>query len=373
MKIRKPPSVTVAVNGRDDNYLLLILLILTLLALPVRVNAFSYIFAGDGPTDGDGLYVNLVTHSIGYSGSGGSVNITVGIDNTSIFSNQMLIPVQNIVNTWNGLVPTTNNLISGASNNIPTGLYDFESVALHEVGHSLGLGHTNLASESGYGDPEANYTNSTKGTDNNYNIAAGTDGVIGSADDSRGDDQNLNWFRMSNNNPFTIDSTIDSTTYSRDISNLPGGSFSANASRDVAGNLGFGNSEAVMQQGTYADEAQRTLGHDDVAGIRYAMAGLDEIAGTSDDYQINLQYIGLTTAADILLDFDNAETAFAASSSTGYGPSGNHTAIFSTSIYFNDTADWFFNDQSNAVPIPGSVVLLASGVLGLLGWGRRRK
>ncbi len=50
-----------------------------------------------------------------------------------------------------------------------------------------------------------------------------------------------------------------------------------------------------MQQGTFTDEDQRRLNHDDVATALYGMAGLDEIAGTPDDYTLGLSYAGLTT------------------------------------------------------------------------------
>ena len=91
----------------------------------------------------------------------------------------------------------------------------------------------------------------------------------GSSDDVRGDDANLHWFRMANNNPFTLATTVDSTTYARDISALPGSDlFAVNGDRTVAALLGFANTEAVMQQGQYSDEAQRELTHDDVATLR---------------------------------------------------------------------------------------------------------
>ena len=48
----------------------------------------------------------------------------------------------------------------------------------------------------------------------------------------------------------------------------------------------------VAAGGTASDEAQRTLGHDDVATLRLGMAGLDEVAGTSDDYTLTLTFCG---------------------------------------------------------------------------------
>jgi hypothetical protein len=92
-------------------------------------HSFAYIFSGD-----------LITHALGYTGVGGTINITVGIDTTSDFAVDMIILTQNVVNSWNGLLPTTGNLnsigISGTQ-------VDYESTLLHEMGHSLGLAHVN--------------------------------------------------------------------------------------------------------------------------------------------------------------------------------------------------------------------------------------
>jgi len=87
---------------------------------------------------------------------------------------------------------------------------------------------------------------------------------------------------------------------------------SNNADRDVAEDIfNLYNTEAVMQQGILYDEAQHTLGHDDVAGIRYAMSGLDELAGTPDDYTISLTYAGLNPFANITIGFNHTRTSFA--------------------------------------------------------------
>jgi hypothetical protein len=260
----------------------------------------------------------------------------------------MAISVQNIVNTFNGLGATTGNLVSGGSNNIPAGAIDFESVALHELGHSLGLANVNAASESGLSGADQNYTKATDGSNNVFDLDAGVDAVIGSSDDVRGDDANLFWFRMSNNNPFTIASTVDSTTYRRDIGSLPGvHTFAANGDRAVATLLGVPNTEAVMQQGTFTDEAQRTLTADGIATLRYGMAGVDELAGTGDDYTIALTFAG-TGSADIVLNFDNHPTSLASSTSNGAFISGtDHVEITTTSIRFSDVFNWFFNDVSN--------------------------
>jgi len=94
------------------------------------------------------------------------------------------------------------------------------------------------------------------------------------------------------------------------------------------------------------DEAQRTLSYDDVAALRYAMTGVDEVANTGDDYTLTLVYAGLTTDAEIVLDFDNSQTGFAVTSLTGqYIGGSDHIQTTSATIYINDTFNWFFNDQ----------------------------
>jgi cysteine-rich repeat protein len=238
------------------------------------------------------------------------------------------------------LHPTTGNLTSA---NVPFTEYDFESVALHELGHCLGgLDHPHL-------EAHPDYTQSTDGANDTFDLDNGSDNVSGSADDVREDDGNLHWFRKSNNNPFTIAGTVDSSTYSLDLVDLPpGDSFAATANESVGTLLGVPNTESVMVQGALNGEAQRELGHDDVATLLYAMTGLDETAGTPDDYTFSLSYAGLTTSCDIVLDFDPNWTGFAScwwSPYTSIPPTSSHFAIASAFIAFHTSAvTWFFND-----------------------------
>jgi len=170
---------------------------LVLAGLPRAAGAGSFIFAGEANG------VDVVAHPAGYTGTGGNLTVTVCIDPTSVNAASMVQPVKNVVATWNALVPTSPNLFFGSSNNIGASQIDFESTALHEVGHCIGLGHPNLSTESGQTGNNQNYTKSTDGADNVYNLDAGTDTVIGSSDDKRGDDVNLHWFRKSNDDPST--------------------------------------------------------------------------------------------------------------------------------------------------------------------------
>ena len=322
--------------------------LLLFLALLTPLNAaFPFAFLFSGETNG----VDIVAHPIGYSGAGGTITVSVGIDPTSVNASDMAISTQNVVAVINEALSTTGNLTFGP---LPSGNVDFESVLLHEMGHSLGLRHCNLASESGLSGTDREYTQSTDGVDNVFGLNPGFDGIIGTEDDIRGDDVNLNYFKISDNNPFTIASTVDQTTYSRDLADLPSGNFSVNGDRTVANSLGYVNTEAVMQQGTFTDEHQRTLGADDLAGLLYAMAGIDEISGTADDYTLILTYAGLTNNADIVIDFDNAETGFAVSQSGGAFIASDHIAIGNNNIYFNSGYSWYFNTV--ALPVPPAVV-----------------
>jgi len=310
---------------------------------------FAYIFAGEGNG------IDIVTHPIGYTGTGGVLTE---------------LSTQNVVNTINSMLGNNNNLIFGAANNIPGGSVDFESTLLHEMGHSLGLAHVNAATESGLAGADRNYTRATDGADNVFNIDDGTDNVIGSEDDVRGDDVNLNFFKTVDNDPFSIAGTIDETTYSRNTADLPTGDlFSTNPDRDVADLLfALPNTEASMQQGAFFDEDQRLFGFDDAAGLLYASAGLDEIAGNADDYTLVLCYIGLDATADIVIDFDNNQTGFAVSQSGGafIGTSG-HIRITANDIFFNTGSNWFFNTVSNStIPAPPAIGVTNSVCVGVI-------
>jgi hypothetical protein len=118
--------------------------------------------------------------------------------------------------------------------------------------------------------------------------------------------------------------------------------------------MGFPNTEAVMQQGTFPAEAQRSLTHDDVATLRYAASGKNEVAGNNDDYTINLEYGGISNSnCDINLNFDNTETGFAVCQAGGRFLFGsNHIRITSANIFFNTGFSWFFNtDTANQAPL----------------------
>ena len=321
------------------------ILVVVFLLGPARlVQPGTFIFAGESSG------VNLITHPTGYTGVGGTLAVGVCIDDTSANATEMIHPVQNIVTAFNRRQAVAPNLFSGSNNDMDSSEVDFESVALHEVGHCIGLGHVNAASESGLSGNDRNYTKATDGADNTFNLNDGADNIIGSADDIRGDDANLHWFRKTTNNPCAVDSaTSDGTTYSRDLADLPAGeTFAANGDRDVCADLGSPTTEAVMQQGSFFDEDQRALTQDDVSTLELAMSGLDETAGNADDYTLNLVSHGAVSNpaananCDIIMDFDNSETGFAVCRTSGAGIS-THVRITGANIFFNTGFNWFFN------------------------------
>ncbi len=348
----------------------LAILLATSLGSPWAAHGGAFVFSGEANG------IDVVTHPTPYTGTGGVVTVGVCIDPTSPNAAAMEVSVQNIVALYNQLQATTGNVQVGAGSGVPPGSPDFESVALHEVGHCIGMAHPNLASESGLGDPQANGTKSTDGANNVFNVNPGPDGIFGSSDDVRGDDVNLHWYNTATNNPFTIATPVDSTTYARDLASLPAGhSFAANGDRSLSTALGLPLTEAVMQQGTFAGEAQRTLTHDDVATLSYGMSGIDELAGTGDDYTLQLAYQGLTTGCDVVLDFDNSQTGFAVCQTGGVFLGGGHVRITSANVFFNTGFNWFFNqvpfnnppvaaNDSYTTPQGTPLVIAAPGVLG---------
>ena len=311
--------------------------IVLLAVSPTRVDAGAFLIPGLSNPD-----PNIVTHAPNYSGAGGEITVTVCIDPMDPNAATLETPIKNVVSAFNAFAPVEPNLKFGNDNNVPGPSFDFESVMLHEVGHCLGLGHPNVASESGLPNAEQDSTSVQVGTNATFDVDAGTDALFGSSDDVRGDDVNLQWYEPGVNNPFLMPATVDSLTYSR-TGTLPAGhSFAANADRQVGALLGIADTEAVMQQGTFNDEAQRELGVDDVATLMFAGTGYDEIAGTADDYTVKMEYVGLTTSCDIAVEPSTSGFAFC-----GVGLTSNvlnHWRVTSGTIEYNSTlTGWFFN------------------------------
>ena len=319
------------------------LITVLLLGSVTQAHSGAFIFAGD--SNG----VNLITHPQGYISSPPDVlEVEVCINPNSTVTNELVIPVQNIVNTFNKFESKDSNVNFGE---IPFSNFDWESVALHEVGHCLGLAHPNLGGQTtnGVSGDDTNFTNTTLGADGADDFGIGSDGIRGSRDDNRHDDQNLHWFNIGINNPFIASPPFDSSNYSRDVTDLPNShNFVANADFNVGSSLGFSNSEAVMQQGTSNNQTQRDLGVDDVATLSLGMSSTDLIAGTQDDYSIKLSYGGISNASSCDINISHIVTSgFAVCRTGGQFVNGNHVRITTAEIEISDAFEWYYNQESN--------------------------
>ncbi len=286
---------------------------------------------------------DFILHPSGYfNGDGTALDIKLCIVPGTPNAAAMVVPIANIAAKMNAQLGRAGNLVNAESGDaVPFSQWDFESVALHEVGHCMGLAHVNAATESGLTGANQNYTKAAVGANGVLNIDDGADNRRGSKDDLRTDDVSVHWFRKGTNNPCADPGTtiFDSTTYTVDGALPAGDLFAANADEDVCDDLGSANTEAVMQQGSPNGQSQRFLGHDDAAMLRLAMSGLDEIQGTSDDYTLTVSSLGISDSAecDINLSFNDAQTGFAVCG-VSYGTFGSypdHGVIVSANAYFN--------------------------------------
>lgn len=167
----------------------------------------------------------------------------------------------------------------------------------------------------------------------------------GSGDDLRGDDQNLMWFRFLDNDPFATTATVDSSSYTRDTVILPeGDTYAATPTRAVAAALGAGQTEAVMVAALGAGEAKRGLSADDLATLRLAESGLDETAGTADDYQVSLNFLGLAGSCDLRLTFGLQAEPVACFGSRQQ-ISGNHWRLTPFEWTFSTGVLWHFSGE----------------------------
>ncbi len=297
---------------------------------------------------------NRICHAPGYTGAPRQhLVITVGIIPASPHRDQMVIPVRNAIRTWNAMEGRLPNLMSGPASGIPFSAFDFESVALHEMGHALGMAHPNLATESGVAFELQDFTKSTLGANGAYDLDPGPDGVSGSSLDQRGDDLPLVWFHKATNDPFHNPAIVDGSTYSQETADLPpGNTYVANGSLALSSLLGIPSSEVVLQQGTRSREAQRHLTPGCVAITRLAMTGFDRQQGTPDDYTFELQYVGFTSNAQVTVGFDDSVTEFAICLINASSPRGDHSVINTARIYMNTTYNWYFNQVPNTPATP---------------------
>jgi len=313
-----------------------------LVAFASPVKSGTFVFAENlGQPD-------TITHPTGYTGSENELEVSVCVHPDSESRSELAIAIRNSLYRWNQLDPQTENTKLAPESGVPSNRIDAESVVLHEIGHCIGLAHPNLASESGLSGNKRRFAKALPGSgpDNGYTLDAGGDQIIATEEDYRGDDTNLNWFRTSNNNPFTIDSIVDGTTYSNNVADLPPGhDFPKVAGAQVSQKMGIGRTEAVMHQGILFGEKRSGLGHDDVATLKLAMSGIDRTHGTHTSYDLTLVYGGESSDCDITVKMGGPSLAYC--SISGAPIAADHWAITNAHVQIGSASNinWHFTEQ----------------------------
>jgi hypothetical protein len=244
-----------------------------------------------------------ITHPLGYDRLGGTIQIPVCVSSTSP---TLIGPTQRAIATWNALEPTTENCLRCTLWEEPGPVGDVfhaESIILHELGHcAMGLDHPDRNWDAD-NDGEFEFTSFTRswGAVVPGGITAGADGIRGSRDDLHEAPggpgkiaESVSWFRRADNNPVIVDATvIDQDTYSRSVAaNLPpGDTWAASGNRLVAESLGTPFTQAVMYSRGVPGMQYSGLSADEVNMVRMGMSGEDLMAGTADDYTVELVYV----------------------------------------------------------------------------------
>ncbi|HET6603229.1 MAG TPA: hypothetical protein VFG21_03295 [Xanthomonadaceae bacterium] len=350
-----------------------------LAASPVAASAGTFLDVGmENPS--------VITHPDNYNGTGGQRTVNVCLDPAALpapdgtpENDDPEQAIRNAVAEFNRNLGVPGNVVDGVSVGVPFGRPDFESVAMHELGHCMGLDHNVLGPSEVFelggcdGDPETAtpscgsqaardmryFTNSFNGIDEAMNLNAGVDTERGSRDDLRGDDVNRHWFRSNGNNPFEVPpATIDRGTYSNLLTALPAGHFFAEAatSFDPCGNPSSDTStlrsqlptSAVMFPVLCTNNVVRQTSWDDVTTLRLAQAGNDGDDGTADDYTIQLAYIGkTTTGCDITSQFTSGPGFAFCEVGVTLNSTENNVRITSGTAEFEIAVDWFFNQTDS--------------------------
>jgi hypothetical protein len=359
------------------------LALLALLPATSTVRAGAFVFASETSPA-------IVTHPTGYTGTGGPRTVTVCLDPSALpvdvpgnvptgdDPNQAL---RNAAAEFTRNMGAAGNVLSGATAGVPSGRADFESVAMHEIGQCLGLGHTaigpsELVQFGECGDaplPACSdaaqrnklfFSNAFPGANTSFDLGLGADNERGSRDDLRGDDLNRVWFRSGVNDPFAVPpASVDRNSYTIAVGGLPAGHSAVEIptffdpctgpSSDTSTLRGQPATMAVMFPTICANTAIRRLSWDEVATLRIARAGNDGSQGTGDDYSVQVDYVGQTASCDIVVRFvTGAGFAFCQISGTG---SGNNRRITSAVANFELSVNWWFN-QTDSTAGPDTIL-----------------
>ena len=120
-----------------------------------EASAGSFFFVPGDAAQGE-TRIDWITHPNGYDGTGGTVDVSYCIDPTSANAADMVVPLENVIRTFNGQVPTTGNRVLGGANNVPALSIDFEQSGsgsseqwAREMAARLETGEAHVFRESG--------------------------------------------------------------------------------------------------------------------------------------------------------------------------------------------------------------------------------
>jgi len=254
---------------------------------------------------GDEVTTFGITHPVGYTGVETIVPIRVCIDPSAAAFEPAL---RRAIALWQNLEPIEGNCEGSCNSVTLTGeadgiVWHAESAILHELGHcAVALDHVNRLWDRDL-DAIFEITNFTMSAEAAIpgGVDAGVDGIEGTFDDIHikvggGSAEDVHWFRSADNDPAVVDfTTIEFGPYRSSEASLPFGhswAASGNLFANQAPPIFVPETQAVMFSTLSNLGELLGLSADDANMVKMAMTGIDRAAGTSDDYEIDLSFVG---------------------------------------------------------------------------------